>query len=68
MLQSETKNMFIRHVWHFFTTLRRIFKALALSDKIHQSRVGSFFAFPDYNLADNSNNNLRSLDHQDSRF
>ena len=40
--ESETKNMFIRHLWRFFTTLWHIFKAIALPDKIEQSRFGSF--------------------------
>ena len=40
--QNSTKNMFIRHLWQFFTTLWHIFKAFALRDKIQQSKVGSF--------------------------
>ena len=39
---SEAKNMFIKHLLHFFTTLCHIFKAFALCDKIEQSKVDSF--------------------------
>ena len=40
--ESETNNMFIRHLWCFFTTLWHIFKAIALPDKNQQSKFGSF--------------------------
>ena len=46
--ESETKNMFIRHLWHFFTTLWHIFKAFALCDKIGASggaATGSWLFF-----------------------
>ena len=38
--ESETTNMFLRHLWHFFTILWHIFKAIAL---IQQSKFGSFY-------------------------
>ena len=55
----ETKSLFIRHVWHFLTTLWHIFKTFALCDKIQQSQGKSF--------AERSNN-LWSADFQDSHI
>ena len=43
--ESETKNMFIRHLWHFFTTLWHIYKAIALPGKIQQCKL--VFTFSD---------------------
>ena len=40
--KNAEKNMLIRDLWHFFTTLWHIFEVYAICDKIQQSKVGSF--------------------------
>ena len=64
--ESETKNMFVRHLWHnpqhFDTSLQLLLPVT----KFNRAKL-AVFAFSDYNSTENSNY-LRSSDYQDSSF
>ena len=64
--ESETKNMFVRHLWHFPQHVDTYLQLLLPETKLNRAKL-VVFAFSDYNFAENSND-LRSLDFQDSRF
>ena len=64
--ESETKNMFVRHLWHnpqhFDTSLQLLLPVT----KFNRAKL-VVFAFSDQKIAENSNN-LRSPDFQDFHF
>ena len=64
--ESETKNMFVRHLWHFPQHFDTSLQLLLPVTKFNRAKL-VVFAFSDYNFAENSNN-LRSPDFQDFHF
>ena len=64
--ESETKNMFIRQLWHFPQHFDTYFQLLFPVTKFNRAKL-VVFAFSDYNFAENSND-LRSPDFQDFHF
>ena len=64
--ESETKNMFVRHLWHNPQPFDTSLQLLLPVTKFNREKL-AVFAFSDFNFAENLDN-LRSQDFQDFHF